>query len=256
MRRRVLRQASCLPQNAGYVPGCLRRRTNDSEGGLSEKSQAEHQRCTELHRDLLSGCNIHRCARLGVRPSPPAERDGHLMRPRGRGKEMGTPASNFRPPVNGDSRLDEGGQWRQPVDPTPDTDARLRRRHGPNVFRRGRCPERRERVNYRPRPSLYHGHPDRRRRPALRVPVADGQQHRGPEMLKRARLRSPNFPVVRAAGAALPFLTGSVSLLCFGQSWHWVEQEAGASEAVTGAYFGWVVVSLVEPPVGRRRGLV
>ena len=158
MRRRVLRQASCLTQNAGYVPGCLRRRNNDSEGGLSEKSQAEHQRCTELHRDLLSGCNIHRCARLGVRPTPPAERYGHLMRPRGRGKEVGPPASNFRPPVDGDSRLDEGGQWRQPVDPTPDTDARLRRRHGPNVSRRGRCPERRERVSYRPRLRLYHGH--------------------------------------------------------------------------------------------------
>ena len=53
----------------------------------------------------------------------------------------------------------------------------------------------------------------------------------GPEMLKRARLRSSNLPVVQADGAALPFRSTSVSLLCFGQSWHWVEQEAGASEA-------------------------
>jgi ubiquinone/menaquinone biosynthesis C-methylase UbiE len=53
----------------------------------------------------------------------------------------------------------------------------------------------------------------------------------GPAMLRRARLRSPGLPVLQADGAALPFLTESLSLLCFGQSWHWVEQEAGARGA-------------------------
>ena len=70
----------------------------------------------------------------------------------------------------------------------------------------------------------------------------------GPEMLKRARLRSRNLPVVRAAGAALPFRTGSVSLLCFGQSWHWVEQEAGASEAARVLTSGFRMDVPVRPP--------
>jgi SAM-dependent methyltransferase len=49
-------------------------------------------------------------------------------------------------------------------------------------------------------------------------------------MLGRAALRSPGLPVVAADAAAAPFRTASMELLCFGQSWHWVDQAEGAQE--------------------------
>lgn len=66
----------------------------------------------------------------------------------------------------------------------------------------------------------------------------------GPQMLKRARRRTPSLSVVQADGVALPLRTASVSLLCFGQSWHWVEQDAGAREVArvltsTGWWTAW-----------------
>ncbi len=53
----------------------------------------------------------------------------------------------------------------------------------------------------------------------------------GRGMLRRASSRSPGLPVVAADAAAAPFRTASMDLLCFGQSWHWVEQVPGAREA-------------------------
>lgn len=52
----------------------------------------------------------------------------------------------------------------------------------------------------------------------------------GREMLKRARLRSPGLPVVVADATVAPFRAASMDLLCFGQSWHWVDQDSGAEE--------------------------
>jgi hypothetical protein len=53
----------------------------------------------------------------------------------------------------------------------------------------------------------------------------------GREMLERALLRSPGLPVVVADAAVAPFRAASMDLLCFGQSWHWVDQDSGAEEA-------------------------
>lgn len=53
----------------------------------------------------------------------------------------------------------------------------------------------------------------------------------GIEMLARARRRTPSLPVVVADAAALPLEPGSLDMVCFAQSWHWVDQRAGATEA-------------------------
>lgn len=50
-------------------------------------------------------------------------------------------------------------------------------------------------------------------------------------MMRHAARRRPRPVLVAAEAARLPFVAGSLELLCFGQSWHWVEQEAGAAEA-------------------------
>jgi SAM-dependent methyltransferase len=53
----------------------------------------------------------------------------------------------------------------------------------------------------------------------------------GPGMLRHAARRMPRSHLVAAEAARMPFRPGCLELLCFGQSWHWVEQEAGAREA-------------------------
>jgi SAM-dependent methyltransferase len=53
----------------------------------------------------------------------------------------------------------------------------------------------------------------------------------GPGMLRHAARRRPRPLLVAAEASAAPFRTGSLELLCFGQSWHWVDQDAGAREA-------------------------
>ena len=53
----------------------------------------------------------------------------------------------------------------------------------------------------------------------------------GPGMLRHAARRHPRPLLLRAEAGAAPFRTGSLELLCFGQSWHWVDQEKGAGEA-------------------------
>jgi hypothetical protein len=62
------------------------------------------------------------------------------MGPRGRGKEVTSPAPDFRPAVDCHSGLHEGGQRGQPVDPTPDINACLRRLHHPKISKRAQCP--------------------------------------------------------------------------------------------------------------------
>jgi SAM-dependent methyltransferase len=53
----------------------------------------------------------------------------------------------------------------------------------------------------------------------------------GPGMLRYAARRVPRPLLVVAEAGATPFRTASLELLCFGQSWHWVDQDAGAREA-------------------------
>ncbi|HET9733198.1 MAG TPA: class I SAM-dependent methyltransferase [Acidimicrobiales bacterium] len=49
-------------------------------------------------------------------------------------------------------------------------------------------------------------------------------------MLARARRRTPLLPAVIGDAAAALFQPGSLDLACFGQSWHWVDQQLGAAE--------------------------
>ncbi len=53
----------------------------------------------------------------------------------------------------------------------------------------------------------------------------------GPGMLRRALARSPGLRVVLADAAAVPLRSRCLDLICFGQSWHWVDQDLGAQEA-------------------------
>ena len=53
----------------------------------------------------------------------------------------------------------------------------------------------------------------------------------GAAMLDRARRRTPGLRALIAEAAAIPLRSHVLDLLCFGQSWHWVEKEAGAREA-------------------------
>jgi SAM-dependent methyltransferase len=53
----------------------------------------------------------------------------------------------------------------------------------------------------------------------------------GVAMLRRATGRTPGLRALVAEAGAIPLRSSVLDLLCFGQSWHWVEQDRGASEA-------------------------
>ncbi len=53
----------------------------------------------------------------------------------------------------------------------------------------------------------------------------------GVGMLRRARARTPALRMLVAEAGAIPVRSEVLDLLCFGQSWHWVDQQLGASEA-------------------------
>jgi SAM-dependent methyltransferase len=52
----------------------------------------------------------------------------------------------------------------------------------------------------------------------------------GPRVLRRAAARTPRLAAVVADGAALPFSSGSVDLVCFAQSWHWLDPSSRIGE--------------------------
>jgi SAM-dependent methyltransferase len=52
----------------------------------------------------------------------------------------------------------------------------------------------------------------------------------GRGMLRRARARTPGLRALIAEAGAIPLRAEALDVLCFGQSWHWVEQERGAKE--------------------------
>jgi SAM-dependent methyltransferase len=53
----------------------------------------------------------------------------------------------------------------------------------------------------------------------------------GVEMVRRTRSRSRGVPVVVADGAAMAFRDASADLLCFAQSWHWLDRDHRCDEA-------------------------
>ena len=53
----------------------------------------------------------------------------------------------------------------------------------------------------------------------------------GAGMLRRALSRTPGLRALVAEGGAIPLQSKVLDLLCFGQSWHWVEQDVGVREA-------------------------
>ncbi len=53
----------------------------------------------------------------------------------------------------------------------------------------------------------------------------------GPGLLARAVAHSPALRAVVADGSVLPVPTGAVDLVCFAQSWHWLDGSTRASEA-------------------------
>ena len=53
----------------------------------------------------------------------------------------------------------------------------------------------------------------------------------GAGMLDRARRRTSGLRALIAEAGAIPLRSHVLDLLCFGQSWHWVEQGEGAREA-------------------------
>jgi SAM-dependent methyltransferase len=66
----------------------------------------------------------------------------------------------------------------------------------------------------------------------------------GPSMLARAVARTPGLPAVVADGARLPVRPGTVDLLTFAQSWHWLDPDRRATEAHRvlrpgGRWAGW-----------------
>lgn len=66
----------------------------------------------------------------------------------------------------------------------------------------------------------------------------------GREMLLRAVAHSPTLPAVVADGVALPVLAGSIDLVCFAQSWHWLDPRTRVSEihralCPGGRWAGW-----------------
>lgn len=52
----------------------------------------------------------------------------------------------------------------------------------------------------------------------------------GPGVLGRAKARTPSLTAVISEAEAVPLRSRILDLVCFGQSWHWVDQEAGAEE--------------------------
>jgi SAM-dependent methyltransferase len=50
-------------------------------------------------------------------------------------------------------------------------------------------------------------------------------------VLIRAQARMPDLPLVVADGSAVPFQNGCADLLCFAQSWHWLNEDRRAHEA-------------------------
>ena len=66
----------------------------------------------------------------------------------------------------------------------------------------------------------------------------------GMNMLVRAMQKMPGVPGVVADGAAMPFRDECADLLCFAQSWHWLDEERRAIEAARvlrpgGRWAGW-----------------
>ena len=66
----------------------------------------------------------------------------------------------------------------------------------------------------------------------------------GQEVLRRAVLRTPGLSVVVADGAAMPFRDRCADLLCFAQSWHWLDEGRRSAEAARvlrpdGRWAGW-----------------
>jgi len=53
----------------------------------------------------------------------------------------------------------------------------------------------------------------------------------GAEMLRHARTHTPGLPALVADGARLPFRPACADLLCFAQSWHWLEPAWRVREA-------------------------
>jgi SAM-dependent methyltransferase len=53
----------------------------------------------------------------------------------------------------------------------------------------------------------------------------------GVGMLLRAVRRTPGLPAMVADAGAVPMRSCSLDMICFAQSWHWVDQRAGAAEA-------------------------
>jgi SAM-dependent methyltransferase len=66
----------------------------------------------------------------------------------------------------------------------------------------------------------------------------------GAAVLQRAVLRAPGLPAVVADGAAMPFKDACADMLCFAQSWHWVDERRRCAEAARvlrpgGRWAGW-----------------
>ncbi len=66
----------------------------------------------------------------------------------------------------------------------------------------------------------------------------------GSEVLRRAAARTPALAAVVADGALLPVPTGVVDLVCFAQSWHWLDETRRVPEAHRvlrsgGRWAGW-----------------
>jgi ubiquinone/menaquinone biosynthesis C-methylase UbiE len=53
----------------------------------------------------------------------------------------------------------------------------------------------------------------------------------GPKMLRRAIERSPELMALQGDAARLPIADQSADLLCFAQSWHWVDERVRVEEA-------------------------
>src|ERR1700694_6059876 len=50
-------------------------------------------------------------------------------------------------------------------------------------------------------------------------------------MLELARRHMVDLPGVAADGSSLPLRAAEFDMVCFAQSWHWVDQRSGAAEA-------------------------